>query len=399
MSNRFLQIHFLTSYPATLLNRDDAGFAKRVPFGGAERTRVSSQCLKRHWRTFEGPNGWAEIGVPETVRSRYTFEREVVEPLIAAGQIPEDKIRATAELVMAAVLGESAKAKAKGKEGVELKTGQITVLGRPEVDYLRALTAELAAKVTDAKKAKDELKADFDRDFKANLAAVPAPAQGLSAALFGRMVTSSVLARSDAALHVAHAFTVHEQQDETDYFSAIDELQGARDDDQLGSGHIGNTELTTGLFYGYVVVDLPLLVSNITGCDQKDWEKADRTAAADVVERLVHLVATVSPGAKLGSTAPHAYAQAVLVEAGDAQPRTLANAFLKPVKPLPDLRANTYRTLGEHLSEMDAVYATGEQRALFGLGVADLREQAGANGLTRLTEVAAWAKAQVLGAQ
>ena len=33
---RFLQIHTLTSYPASLLNRDDAGFAKRMPFGDAD---------------------------------------------------------------------------------------------------------------------------------------------------------------------------------------------------------------------------------------------------------------------------------------------------------------------------------------------------------------------------
>ena len=43
---RFLQIHTLHSYPAALLNRDDSGRAKRMPFGGAVRTRISSQCLK-----------------------------------------------------------------------------------------------------------------------------------------------------------------------------------------------------------------------------------------------------------------------------------------------------------------------------------------------------------------
>jgi CRISPR system Cascade subunit CasC len=50
-SSRFIQIHFLTSYPASLINRDDVGFAKRIPFGPAVRTRISSQCLKHHWRT------------------------------------------------------------------------------------------------------------------------------------------------------------------------------------------------------------------------------------------------------------------------------------------------------------------------------------------------------------
>ncbi len=52
---KFIQIHTLHSYPATLLNRDDAGLAKRLPFGGVERLRVSSQCLKRHWRMADDP--------------------------------------------------------------------------------------------------------------------------------------------------------------------------------------------------------------------------------------------------------------------------------------------------------------------------------------------------------
>ena len=36
--------------------------------------------------------------------------------------------------------------------------------------------------------------------------------EGLDAALFGRMTTGDMLARCDAAIHVAHAFTVHEGQ-------------------------------------------------------------------------------------------------------------------------------------------------------------------------------------------
>ena len=57
----FLQIHTLISYPGSLLNRDDVGFAKRLPFGGATRTRISSQCLKRHWRTFQGDHSLATL--------------------------------------------------------------------------------------------------------------------------------------------------------------------------------------------------------------------------------------------------------------------------------------------------------------------------------------------------
>ncbi len=75
MTASFLEIHTLTSYPASLLNRDDAGFAKRIPFGGAVRTRVSSQCLKRHWRVYEGEHALKTIpDVGDTVRSRVAFE-------------------------------------------------------------------------------------------------------------------------------------------------------------------------------------------------------------------------------------------------------------------------------------------------------------------------------------
>ena len=91
-------------------------------------------------------------------------------------------------------------------------------------------------------------------------------------------------------------------------------------------------ELTAGLFYGYVVVDVPGLVSNLEGCPQEDWTNADRTLAGKVVENLIHLIATVTPGAKLGSTAPYSYADLMLVEVGSRQPRSLANAFRNAAK-------------------------------------------------------------------
>src|SRR5580692_1011261 len=155
----FLQIHTLTSYPATLLNHDDVGFAKRLPFGGATRTRISSQCLKRHWRTFRGEHG-LDLLKPDgkpiefSVRSRHTFERFVYAPLVESG-VATDLARAATEAVMVAVLGESAKAKKAKEEGKDeegataggaakkkgarkadddngpppIMTGQVTVLG------------------------------------------------------------------------------------------------------------------------------------------------------------------------------------------------------------------------------------------------------------------------------
>ena len=50
---RFIQIHALTVYAPSNLNRDDTGRPKTARFGGAERLRISSQALKRAIRTSE----------------------------------------------------------------------------------------------------------------------------------------------------------------------------------------------------------------------------------------------------------------------------------------------------------------------------------------------------------
>lgn len=409
MPSRFIQIHTLTSYPAALLNRDDAGFAKRMPFGGATRLRVSSQCLKRHWRRADGPNALSEIDfegehAPLAVRSRLTFQRHVFQPLLDDGEDRETAVQVTLALIDA-LTGLSAARKKEVKEASQkddfdpekyLKTGQVTVLGRPEVEHFLKIAREKIAESDDAAAAAEAVEKHFKgkagKAAKKNLKELKL-GMGLDAALFGRMVTSDVLARCDAAIHVAHAFTVHPAEVEPDYFSAVDDIKAEEGD--LGSGHINTTELTSGLYYGYVVVDVPLLVSNLTGCDPAEWDSTDRKLAAEVVRRLVHLVATTSPGAKLGSTAPYANAHMVLVEAGAASPRTLANAFVEPVRNDGKLIAETYGQLAKHLEDLDRNYGAPEGgRAHLALGSHKvLHEHAGEH--KPLPELAEWGAERV----
>lgn len=395
---RFLQLHFLTAYPAALLNRDDVGMAKRLPFGGAVRLRVSSQCLKRHWRTAEGPDSLKAVaerhGASLSVRSRRSLEHFVSEPLLA--ELPPEEaplVQGLVEAIGDLVLGKSASKESSSDPSG--RTSQVTVLGRPELDYLAKVARELLPelrqglsagskkKASPKKVASDLLKKD--KDLKKNLQALPV-GSGVDAAMFGRMVTSDILARRDAAVHVAHAFTVHEEEVEADYFTAVDDLLSAtgEGDDELGSGHIGTSELTSGLYYGYVAVDLPLLVDNLSG-------NAD--LAADLLSAFVRTVATVSPGAKLGSTAPHGYAQLLLAEAGSAAPRTLANAFHQPVPLSGKVYEQAVASLQTHLAEFDRVYGREGERALIGLGepAARLREAAGACAeVSTLSELQDW---------
>ncbi len=397
-TSKFLQIHTLTSYPAALLNRDDVGFAKRMPFGGVSRTRVSSQCLKRHWRRFEGENslmhvpGKGDEAVPMSVRSRRTFESLIKDPLVEEG-IVEDRARMIAEALVNVVLQKSTTRAKKEDPDDVLRTGQVVVLGRPEVDYcLNVARQVLESGETDEKKIKTAVSNHFKKDELKNLLSLLDA--GLDSAMFGRMVTSDVLSRCDAALHVAHAFTVHGEQAEDDYFSAVDDL--LEESGETGSGHINSTELTSGLYYSYVVVDVPLLVSNLTGCKQHQWREAERDLAAEVVRRMVHLIATVSPGAKLGSTAPYSYAHMMMVESGSEAPRTLANAFMNPVGAKSgDLIGATYKALADHIQELDAAYGKpSDGRKALALGNKDLLNGS-VDELVPLTELARFAHDQI----
>ncbi|WP_415519067.1 MAG: type I-E CRISPR-associated protein Cas7/Cse4/CasC [Desulfovibrio aminophilus] len=378
---RFIQISTLTSYPAALLNRDDSGLAKRIRFGGAVRTRVSSQCLKRHWRMAEDRFALSEVdpSLTMSIRSRETFNREVL-PLVIAKGVEES-------LAVAVLQGlgkklyegkekdadSAKKADAKKEDKHPLARKEVVVLGRSEVEYLAEQAVEIARELGGSIPAapKDRGKAiaeylkkryeetSLGKGMMKNLRAVCGA--GLDAAMFGRFVSGDPEARVDSAVHVAHALTVHAEAAETDYFTAVDDLLTASEG---GSGHLGAAELTSGLYYVYVVVDVPQLVSNLTGKDASDWLAADRSLAARTVKHLIHLMATVSPGAKLGATAPYDHAALVLAEAGERQPRTLANAFMNPIPLNGDVFAATVRALSGYLEGMDGMYGREEARWL-----------------------------------
>ncbi|MGI6609732.1 MAG: type I-E CRISPR-associated protein Cas7/Cse4/CasC [Limnochordia bacterium] len=354
----FLQIHYLTSYHASLLNRDDAGLAKRIVFGGVPRLRVSSQCQKRHWRTWMTEH----TELPSGLRTRYFFSRVLKPRLVQEGIDPE----LAQELIIhlaSGILTAAGSKDALDKETLAMK--QPVLFGRPEADYFTALIHE-AARQGEAKEAKtflDERIKEGKKNFAVLLrqAGIQDPVAGFEGAMFGRFVTSDILARVDAPVHVAHAFTTHALDTEVDFFTVVDDLAG----DETGAAHANDMELGAGLFYGYVAVDIPLLVSNLTGCGRNAWREQDLQDAQDLLGLLIQAIAQVTPGAKLGATAPYARAECVVLEMGQAQPRSLANAFLGPVR----LRANAHpmaesvQALASYLGALEDMYGdTGEQR-------------------------------------
>jgi CT1975-like protein len=118
--------------------------------------------------------------------------------------------------------------------------------------------------------------------------------------------------------------TTHPIQTSVDFFSAQDQLLD-RDAGETGGAHIGSRELTTGVFYLPVVIDVEQVRKNFAG-----WSN---TEIAKVVGWLVKPVAMFTPAAMLGSTAPFPDPGEVVVEITNGQPVNAMGAFEKPAAP------------------------------------------------------------------
>ena len=348
---QFIQIHTLHNYSGALLNRDDTGFAKTMPYGGITRTRISSQCLKRHWRKAEGVYALTNIA-PDPMRTREMTEKAIMKRVrVQANDLDEAFAKDIIEELNKGLYGD---------KGNDENSRQPLLYGVPEAEYLsdKVLSiidenpdhdlAVAAVKQLMSKKAEGDNFAAFQQS-----QALPA---GVIGAMFGRMMTSDPNANIDAAVHVAHAFTTHGEEKEIDYFTAMEDLT-----DDPGAGHIGDVEINSGIYYSYVCIDMRGLTANTTGHEPEEWLDAERDIAAQTAASLVGLIATVSPGAKKGSTAPYAYAKAMLVEAGERQPRSLSAAYREPSQPHAEDALNRLKA---EITALDETYGTHEARRM-----------------------------------
>lgn len=289
----FIQLHSLTPYPPANLNRDDLGRPKTARMGGVDRLRVSSQSLKRTWRTsdlFQAAMG-SHLG---TRTRRLGCEAE--QALLDAGVKEKDALSWASEV--AAVFGKPQ----KGSSELE----QLVHVSPTEKAAVESLVSTLCAEKRGA--TKDEL--DLLRS----------DANAVDMSLFGRMLASTPKFNVEAACQVAHALSVHAVTIEDDYFTAVDDLNSG--DEDRGSAHIGEAGFASALFYSYICIDRDLLVTNLGG---------DEALADKAIQALIEAALTVSPKGKQNSFASRARATFAMVEKGTQQPRSLSVAFLKAV--------------------------------------------------------------------
>ncbi len=322
----FLQLHLLTPYGPSNLNRDDTGRPKSVVFGDAPRLRVSSQSLKRAWRESDVFRDRLDGHLAKRTQR---FGAEVLAHLREGGMAEEAAMKVARSIagVFGKIRGES--------DDHPTFTEQLAFISPEE----RARAIALADKAL----AGDEIDPKPD----ALLQTADAAAD---VAMFGRMLADHPKFNREAAVQVSHALTTHRAIAEDDYYTAMDDLQSRDEPEGAGAGFVGVQEFGAGLFYLYVCVDRELLLHNLGGS----------TAVRDAsIAALIEAAATVSPRGKQSSFASRSRAVYVMAERGDAQPRSLAAAFLRPIRGDDQAKASIVALEGFR-DRLDAAYGAGD---------------------------------------
>jgi CRISPR system Cascade subunit CasC len=333
---RFLQLHLLTFFPPANMNRDDTGRPKTAMVGGVTRLRLSSQALKRAWRS--SPVFAAALAAQMGSRTQRMGEL-VQEHLLAQGTAPAKAAEVARKL--AAIFG---KPKPE-KDPNPTRTEQLVFIS-PEERASAIAVAEAMAKGGKMEVKPEEVLRRTDT--------------AADIALFGRMLADAPEFNREAAAQVAHAITTHRTEVEDDYYTAVDDLK--RPEEDAGAGFLGEAAFGSGVFYLYLCINRELLVKNLGG----DAALADTSIAA-----LVEAAATTAPSGKQNSFAAHGRAGYILAERGDAQPRTLAGAFAAPVEGRELMKGSVKALLGFR-DALDAAYGDG--------GVTRATMEVGGNG-------------------
>lgn len=293
---KHLELHILQSVPVACLNRDDLNSPKTAIFGGVQRARVSSQSWKRAIRElakemdpdhFKGertrliyqPLHDALITLGLTEGDSDDGAKKIADQLAKLDSKPSDKVKVTTLYFMSPL---------------EIKTLAKT--------YVETRDAKKALKAVDAHSIKDA--ADIS--------------------LFGRMVANDHSLTVEAASMFSHALSVHKVDNEIDFFSAVDDLQGQ---EESGAGMTSTLEFNSATYYRFAALNLDMLADNAhLGAMTLEERKS-------VVRVFVESTIKAIPGARKNSMHGHTlpiHVLAIIREKG--HPIQLVNAFENPIR-------------------------------------------------------------------
>ncbi|SDH01997.1 CRISPR system Cascade subunit CasC [Sinosporangium album] len=355
MTRTILDLHLLQTVPPSCLNRDDTGTPKTAVYGGVRRARVSSQAWKRATRQgFHHLLDPSELGV----RTRRVAELLAVRILELDATIQESEAWALAAATVQIATGSKVevrkrKADAAKSDGPEPapESKYLMFLSAHQVDGL----AEIAAKAHGADK--DYFK---DKALKDQAKKIANSGHSVDIALFGRMVADGADINVDAAAQVAHAISVHRVENESDYYTAVDDYK-ERESDDLGAGMIGTVEFNSATLYRYAAVDVDLLHKNL-GIGLREEEPLTEPVRR-AVEAFVQCFITSMPTGKINTFGNHTLPDAVVVKLRSSRPISFVGAFEEPCHATEETGGHVRQAaeaLASYIPEVERVYGVEE---------------------------------------
>ena len=322
----FIQLHLLTAYAPSNLNRDDLGRPKTAKMGNTDRLRISSQSLKRAWRTSDC--FYQSLSDHIGVRSRRFARDWVYKPMVDNGI--SEKVAKESTIKIAGHFGKVKAEKSPKDPLSNLEIEQLVHISNNEQQAIKQLVDLLISE----KREPTDIEVKLLR--KEN--------SSIDIALFGRMLADSPAFNIEAACQVSHALGVSTVTIEDDFFTAVDDLNNY--DVDAGSAHLGERGFASALFYTYVCISRDLLLENLNG---------DEVLVEKTLKALTESATKVAPTGMQNSFASRAYTSYLLIEKGSQQPRSLAVAYFKPIQSQ-DLVNDAITRLEDQRDKFDKVY-------------------------------------------
>lgn len=325
-----IEVHMLKSFPPTNLNRDESGSPKSCFFGGSQRGRISSQSLKHSWR-----NDSEMQKLPLGVRTRYLAD-------LIVDELSQDGVdKEILALIKPKLSGFGNKDAVESKDGL---TSQIMFFSMEDLKAISEALRELI-QTTDP----SEIKNISVRSLQAPLQAHARPIT-VDMALFGRMITDVAFNDVEASLQVAHAISTHVVNMESDFFTAVDDMQRKYSSD-AGSAMMGDTDYNSCCYYFYASLDLDQLLMNLEGLPDRD------EVVLKLLPGLISAMAFSNPSGKQNTFAGHSLPGLVCAQLKERKvPVSLANAFEKPIRSREGYMAPSIAALAEQMDVVDSAF-------------------------------------------
>ena len=311
----FVSLSMLKNYSPSLVNRDDSGDAKQVVVGGVNRSRISSQCLKRAVREEIGNRGITTAHLEDLVE-------QILSDECAKGIISESDIETIGKAVCCEDVLNCDWSKRASKNG-EKKDDDGKGRTVNQVNMV-----EIGTVIKAAIENKDEKHKELVKAIKNSLNNVRI---SIDKAMFGTMATSGVIETVDGAVQVAQTFSIDEYVPEDDFIVAKFSAENADDFDpffgsykkfehdnmrKTGCETLASSCLHSNTMLTCTSVNVTELKRNLSSSIQHtviDTDDVDSDVAKGVCD-YIETVITTEPSAKQNAMSAHSVPAVVYIE-------------------------------------------------------------------------------------